>query len=417
MTKKFFIIAGEASGDLLGSKLIAELKLQNSQSEFIGVGGKLMQEQGLISIFPMEELSVMGFFEVVPHLAKILRRIKQTADLIIEEKPDFLITIDSPDFCFRVVKKLQSLVTKKSTRSEQSERMRDLPLSFYLGGEGDGGLRRCIGPKKIHLIAPSVWAYRPKRAEKISKLYDLLLAILPFEPPYFEKYGLKTIFIGNPIIENAPDFSEKKSENLRFRKKYSIAENDVLICVTPGSRSGEVKKIFPEFIGAINLLSQKIPNLKIVIPLTDKTRDLVLEMVQELKVEYFLIEKDEKDSALFATDFALAKSGTNTLEFSLYHIPMLIAYKINFLTHFIVKRMIKIKFANLINLILNKELIPEMLQKNCEAEKIATLLEKLILDKNFAEKQISESAAALKLMGLGSVINPSKKAAQEILKL
>lgn len=273
------------------------------------------------------------------------------------------------------------------------------------------------GPKKVHLIAPSVWAYRPKRAKKISKLYDLLLAILPFEPPYFEKYGLKTIFIGNPIVENAPDFSAKKSENLRFRKKYLIAENDLVICITPGSRNGEVKRIFPEFIGAINLLSQKIPNLKIVIPLVDKTRDLVLEMAQELKVEYFLIEKDEKNSALFATDFALAKSGTNTLEFSLYRIPMIIAYKINFLTHFIVKRMVKIKFANLINLILNKELIPEMLQKNCEAEKISAVLEKLILDKNFAEKQITESASALKLMGLGSVVNPSQKAAQEILKL
>lgn len=385
--KKFFLIAGEASGDLLGSKLMKELKLQEQGAEFIGVGGKLMQEQGLISIFPMEELSVMGFLEVVPHIAKLLRRIKQTAEIIEQEKPDFLITIDSPDFSFRVVKKVVS---------RQSSVVR--------------------GMKKIHLIAPSVWAYRPGRAEKISRLYDLLLAILPFEPPYFEKYGLKTIFIGNPIVENAPDFSQKKSENLRFRKKYSIAENDILICATPGSRNGEVKRIFPEFIGAINLLSQKIPNLKIVIPLVDKTRSLVLEMAKDLKVEYFLIEKDEKNSALFATDFALAKSGTNTLEFSLYHIPMIVAYKINFLTHFIVKRMIKIKFANLINLILNKELIPEMLQKNCEAEKISALLEKLILDKNFAEKQLSESLVALKLMGLGSSENPSKKAAMEILK-
>jgi lipid-A-disaccharide synthase len=270
--------------------------------------------------------------------------------------------------------------------------------------------------KKIHLIAPSVWAYRPKRAEKISKLYDLLLAILPFEPPYFEKYGLKTVFIGHPIVENAPDFSAKESENLRFRKKYLIEEKDVVICVTPGSRNGEVKKIFPEFIEAINLLAKKIPNLKVLIPLVDKTRNLVLKMAKDLKVDYFLIEKDEKNSAFFATDFALAKSGTNTLEFSLYRIPMIIAYKINFFTHFIVKRMVKIKFANLINLILNKELIPEMLQNNCESKQISNCLEKLILDKNFAQKQISESLAALKLMGLGSSENPSKKAAMEILK-
>lgn len=391
MTKKIFLIAGEASGDLLGSKLIKELKLElarkNEYAEFIGIGGKLMCEQGLISIFPMEELSVMGIMEVVPHIPKLLRRINQTVETIIKEKPDFVITIDSPDFCFRVLKKV---VSRKSLVVSQM--------------------------KKVHLIAPSVWAYREGRARKISKLYDLLLCILPFEPPYFEKYGLKTVFIGHPITENAPNFSKKELANADFRKKYSIKEDDVVICITPGSRNGEVKKIFPEFIGAINLLSEKIPNLKVVIPLVDKTRQLVFEMAQDLQVEYFLIEKDEKNSALFATNFALAKSGTNTLEFSLYHIPMIIAYKINFLTHFIIKRMVKITYANLINLILNKELIPEMLQTNCDAKKISVLLEKLISDKIYAQKQISESVAALKLMGLESSENPSQKAAKEILK-
>ncbi len=386
MTKKFFIIAGEASGDLLGSKLIRELKLLEPNAEFVGVGGKLMQEQGLISIFPMEELSVMGFMEIVPHLAKLLRRINQTAETIIAEKPDFLITIDSPDFCFRVMNKL-------------SKRNRG---NF----------------KRTHLIAPSVWAYREKRAEKISKLYDLLLAILPFEPPYFEKYGLKTVFIGHPILENAPDFSKKAEENLRFRKKYSIAESDLVICLTPGSRSSEVKKIFPEFIAAVNFLAERqIPkSIKVIIPLIDKTRDLVCEMAKALKVEYFLIEKDEKNSAFFATNFALAKSGTNALELSLYHVPLLIAYKINSITHFFLKRMVKIKFANLVNLILNEEIIPEMLQKNCEGKKLAAVLEKLISNKNLAENQIEKAAKALELMGLESLETPSQKAAKEILK-
>lgn len=387
MTKKIFLIAGEASGDLLGSKLIKELKAQlaakNQHAEFIGVGGKLMQEQGLISIFPMEELSIMGFAEVVPHLKKILRRIAQTAEVIVKEKPNFVITIDSPDFCFRVMKKLQN---------------------FHAA-------------KKIHLIAPSVWAYREGRAEKISKLYNLLLAILPFEPPYFEKYGLKTVFIGHPITENAPDFGRKELLNSDFRQKYSIKKNDVVICITPGSRNGEVKKIFPEFIGAVNLLSEKFPNLKVVIPLVDKTRDIVCEMSSELKTEYFLIEKEEKNAAFFASDFALAKSGTNTVELSLYRIPMIVAYKINVLTHFLVKRMVKIKYANLVNLILNKELIPEMLQDNCNSAKISVVLEELISDRNHAQKQITESAAALKMMGLGSSESPSHKAASEILKL
>ncbi len=385
--KKFFVIAGEASGDLLGSKLIYELKLQNPDSQFIGVGGKLMQEQGLVSIFPMEELAVMGFMEVVPHLFKLLRRIKQTAETIIREKPDFVITVDSPDFCFRVMKRLV----------DSRESIVD---SF----------------KKVHLIAPSVWAYREGRAEKISKLYDLLLAILPFEPPFFEKYGLKTVFIGHPLITNAPDFSQKTEFNLAFRRKHKIAESDLLICVTPGSRVSEVQKIFPEFIGAINLLAAKFPQIKVAIPTVQKTRELVVEMAKSLKVEYFFVEDEEKKSLFFASDFAVAKSGTNAVEFSLYRIPMLIAYKINFLTHFIVKRMIKIQFANLVNLILNQEIIPEMLQKKCRAKKIAEVLEKLISDKSFAQTQMIKSELALKMMGLGSIDNPSQKAAKEILK-
>lgn len=386
MKKKFFIIAGEASGDVLGAKLMAQIKEQlsaeNKQVDFIGVGGRLMEEEGLLSIFPMEELSIMGFLEVVPHIPKLLRRIKQTANTIISENPDCVITIDSPDFCFRVAKKLQK----------------------YQG-------------KKVHLIAPSVWAYREGRAEKISKLYDLLLAILPFEPPYFEKYGLKTAFIGHPIVETAPDFSVKKFKNLEFRERHKIALDDILLCVTPGSRNGEVKKIFPEFIEAINLLSQEKSNLRVVIPLADKTRDLVKQMANNLKVKYSLIGKDEKESSFFAADFALAKSGTNNIEMSLYQLPMIIAYKINFITHFIVKRMIKIKYANLVNLIANKEIIPEMLQEKCVGEKIFKQLATLLEDESLVHKQISESKVSLSLMGLGSAEKSSLKGAKEILNI
>lgn len=387
MTKKFFVIAGEASGDVLGAKLIAELKAQNNGAEFLGVGGRLMKEQGLKSIFPMEELSVMGFLEVLPHIPKLLRRIKQTADKIIETNPDFVITIDSPDFCFRVIKTLK----RKNLGSANI--------------------------KKVHLIAPSVWAYREGRAEKISKLYDLLLAILPFEPPYFEKYGLKTVFIGHPIVENAPDFSKKSELNESFRKKRNVALDADLLCLMPGSRNGEVTRIFPELIKAANILAQKKSNLKVVIPLVEKTRKLVSEMAKSLKVEYFLIEKEEKEAAFFASNFAVAKSGTNTVELSLYQIPMIVVYKLNFLTHFLVKRMVKINFANLVNLILNKEIIPEMLQNECKGEKIFVALEKLMSDENEAQRQISESKKALKLMGLGFAQNPSQKAAQEILKI
>lgn len=367
--KKFFIIAGEASGDLLGSKLIRELKLLQPDAIFFGVGGKLMKEQGFASIFPMEDLSVMGFAEVLPHLPKLLRRIKQTAAAINQEQPDFVITIDSPDFSFRVAKKIRG--------------------NF----------------KKIHLIAPSVWAYREGRAKKIAKLYDLLLCILPFEPPYFEKHGLKTVFIGHPLLENSSQIESKKKE-----------EKPLLIALTPGSRSSEVKKIFPEFIDAINSLAQKIPNFSVVIFLVDKTRELTISMASRLRVPYSFCEQKDKKTIFPQIDFALTKSGTNTLEFSLHRIPIIVAYKINWLSYLVAKILIKIKFANLLNLIANREIIPEMLQQNCEAHKISALLEKMILNPNLVQKQIDETQKSLKIMGLGSLENPSKKAAEEILR-
>lgn len=381
MIKKFFIIAGEASGDLLGSKIINEIKLQNPHSVFLGVGGKLMKESGLKSIFPMEELSVMGFFEVLPHIPKLIKRINFTAQEIINQKPDYIITIDSPDFCFRVIKKVNSLTKAK----------------------------------KIHLIAPSVWAYREGRAKKIAKLYDLLLAILPFEPPYFEKYGLKTIFIGHPIVEDAPDFAQKKIINSNFRSSKKIQEDDIIIYLTPGSRISEVKKIFPEFIGAINLLSKEFSNLKIIIPFVGRTKDLIEQLSKNLQVEYFLIDNFEKKDAMFSSNYALAKSGTNTIEISLYKIPMIIAYKVNFITYLILKFLVKIKYANLINLIMNKEVITEMLQIDCEPKKLFLKLRELISKNNIAELQIKESEEALKIMGLGNKDNPIKKSVKAIL--
>jgi lipid-A-disaccharide synthase len=238
---------------------------------------------------------------------------------------------------------------------------------------------------------------------------------LPLEPPYFEKYGLKSVFIGNPICENAPDFSQKSEKNLEFRQKNNISENDILICITPGSRISEVKKIFPEFIGAANLLFEKYPNLKLLIPLIAKTQDLVSQMAIDLKAPYILVEGDSKKSMMFATNFAMAKSGTNALEFSLYKIPLLISYKLNLLSYYMFKAVVKIKFANLINLILNKEVIPELLQYKCNSKEIFKTIDNLILNQDLANLQISQSDIALRTMGLGALENPSRKAAKEIL--
>ena len=375
---KIFIIAGEASGDLLGSKVIAgfknKLKDNKKNLNFVGIGGLLMKEEGLKSIFPMEDLSVMGIAEVIPHIPKLLKRIKQTVDAIIEEKPDLVVTIDSPDFSFRVIKKLLKEVARNDTLSNEIKSL-----------------------KKIHLIAPSVWAYRANRAKKIAKLYDLLLAILPFEPPYFEKYGLKTIFIGNPIVEKSPDFKKKNVCDKEFRQKYNIKVTDKIIYVTPGSRISEVKRIFPQFIKAINLLAKDYDNIKIVIPTVKKTVNLVKKMSQNINCDYFLIDNNEKESALFSSNFALAKSGTNNIEISLYKIPLIIAYRFNFFTYLLAKIMIKVKFANLINIILNKQLIPELIQYNCKENRIYQELKNLINNENICQKQVKEAQLALNI--------------------
>ncbi|MBL6665023.1 MAG: lipid-A-disaccharide synthase, partial [Rickettsiales bacterium] len=263
----------------------------------------------------------------------------------------------------------------------------------------------------------SVWAYREGRAKKISNFYDLLLTILPFEPPYFTKYGLKSVFIGHPITENKADLSKKEEVNKAFRKKHHIASDDKVICIIPGSRVGEVTKIYPEFIKAINILKGQYNNIVAVIPLTPKTSDIVKKISKNLVTRYVLINRDEKEAAFFASNFALAKSGTNNLELSLYQIPTIIAYKVNKLSYFLAKMLIKVRFINLINIILNEPIIVEMIQEDCQGEKMAKELDKLLKSEQLQNDQINLSKKALALLGLNFKETPSKKAAKEIIEL
>lgn len=386
---RIFIIAGEPSGDVLGAKLMAEIKQQNGAVEFFGIGGSKMTEQGLNSIFPMSDLSLMGFVEIIPHIPKLLKRISQTVEAIIQSKAQMVITIDSPDFCFRVMKRLKS-------------------------NHKSGNI------KKIHFIAPTVWAYRAKRAQKIAKLYDLLLAILPFEPPYFEKYGLETLFIGHPITEkkqfiNKHNQYQIKDDDLDELTQNRLRGNSLVICAMIGSRIGEVKRMLPEIVEAVNILGNKYKNLVVLIPTIARTKQLIEENLGLFKVKTMVLDESEKYQAFKASNLAIAKSGTNNLEIAIAKLPMITIYKINPITHFFVKRMVKIKFANLINIILNKELIPELLQDNCCAKKIAFVAENLIANPQIMQNQIDESQKVLEILGLNSDETPSKKAVRKIL--
>lgn len=389
---KILIIAGEQSGDVLGSKLIAQIKSSRKDVEFVGIGGKLMEAQGLKSLFSIEELSVMGILEVASQIPKILKLIRQTVRYIYKQKPDIIITIDAPDFSFRVIERFRSASIRR-----------------------DDGL--FLKTKKVHFVAPSVWAYRESRAEKVAGLYNLLLAILPFEPPFFERYGLKTVFVGHPIIEIEPDFKNKLRISSEFRKEMGFAQDDLILCVMPGSRNGEVKRIFPEFIKAINLLSKDKKNLKVIIPTVPKTADLVKKMSKKINVKYDFVDQDKKSNALLATDFALVKSGTNSLEISLNRIPMVVGYKFNLLTYLIGKMLVKVKFANLLNLIIDKEIIPEMVHFKCKGVKIYKALSRLIDNQKLAKNQVNSALQVMKILGYGSAEKSTEKSVKEILSL
>lgn len=374
---KLYIIAGEASGDRYGAGLMRELKLRRPDLEIRGIGGPLMEAEGLNSLFPMGELSLMGFWEIVPHIPKLLRRIRETVEDIRAFAPDMVITIDSPGFCCRVAKALQN-------------------DPFTL----------------VHYVAPTVWAYKPGRAKKFAKLFDHLLVILPFEPPYFDAVGLKNTYIGHPIMETILPESGQA-----FREKHHIRETDTLICLMPGSRITEIKRLLPIFLKTVQLMTAA-KNLKIAIPVLPHLKGTIEKLVDASPVAAILIDTDkEKYECLKTADIALVKSGTGTFEVAMAGCPMVVAYKVSTISYWIIRLLAKIRYVNLINLTLDRELIPEFLQKNCTPFLLSQSLDQLLTNSALRQEQRTQTAAVLENMGFGQVQKPSAKAAEVMLGL
>jgi lipid-A-disaccharide synthase len=378
--KKIFIIAGEESGDSLGSKLIRAIKAKNNNVEFIGVGGIKMATEGLNTIFPMQEISLMGFLEVVPHLPKLIKRINETVDRIILEQPDVLVTIDSPGFNYRIAKKLK-------------EKKFDI--------------------KKIHFVAPSVWAYKAHRAKRTAELFDHLIAILPWEPEYFEKEGLRTTFIGHPIFEDLKFMDEGEKKN--FRNDYNYNDTDKVIAILPGSRMGEIKRLLPVFVDAAKKIAAQNANAKFILMPTENLRELAVKSEHEIPNCITVSDTEEKRKLLQVCDAAIVKSGTVALEVAALECPNIICYKINALSHWMIRKMLYIDFANLINIAAKKEIIRELIQEDCTSENIAKEISKLINSTAVARGQIEEAKYELVEMGLGATAKPSDKAADVVL--
>ncbi len=372
-----FLIAGEPSGDILGGRLMAALK-DSGDMRFAGIGGQYMTRQGLESLFPMRELSLMGLAEVLPHIPRLLRRIRQTADKVRELKPDILITIDAPDFNFRVARRLKG---------------EGIPL--------------------VHYVAPSVWAWKPGRARKIAGFLDHIMTLLPFEPPYFETEGLAATFVGHPVVESGAD----KGNGVEFRRRHNISADVPLICVLPGSRHSETARLLPIFSETLGILKKKMPDLQAVVPTMPGVAKEVAEAVSGWPVPVQMVEGNEhKFSSFAASDVALAASGTVALELAMAGTPTVIAYKMNPLTGWLASLLIRVRFANIVNIILDREAVPERLQKNCTPKCLARAVDELLGSEAAREKQINDCKDAMRRLGLGGP-SPSRRAAEVVLSI
>ncbi|SLN09609.1 Lipid-A-disaccharide synthase [Roseovarius gaetbuli] len=380
---RVFVIAGEASGDKLGAALMAGLK-SLTEVEFSGVGGPLMEAEGLQSLFPMDELSVMGLAEVLPKYPALKRRLNQTVEAALGFAPDILITIDSPDFCLRVARKVKAASAIRT----------------------------------VHYVAPSVWAWRAGRAAKMARVIDHVLALLPFEPPFMTAAGMECDFVGHPVVaEPRPSAQDVAA----FRARHGLTDAPLLM-VLPGSRRGEVTRLTPIFGEVIARLAHERPDTRLVLPTSRHLAALVREMVADWTIVPLVLAPEDgqtpaeftaqKACAFHAADWALAASGTVSLELAAARTPMVIAYDMNWLSRTLIWRMLKVDTLTLVNLVSETRAVPEFIGKACRAELIAPELLKLMEDPG---AQMAAMETTLERLGMGGEA-PGLRAARAVLK-
>lgn len=385
---KVFIIAGEPSGDKLGRSLMDGLiELTDGRVEFSGVGGEMMQGAGLKSLFPMSDLSIMGLLEVIPAIPMIKRRIAQTAKVAIAMQPDAFITIDSPDFCLRVGKKL------REARPDQ---------------------------RTIHYVAPSVWAWRPERAAKMAKTVDHVLALLPFEPPYMEAEGMTCDFVGHPICMEAiptPDDVHSVLADLELNS------TDEIISILPGSRRSEIKRLLPVYKDAVALINESRPDAKFILPAARPVLDEIKAQLAGSDLPIYLLDPTEFDAATAehrkraayaASTAALATSGTISLDLARQRCPMVIAYNANWLSVMIGRRLWLNDRINLVNIVTDSYVVPELLAENCTARKAAQSVLDILNNKETMAAHIAACEDTMQQLGEGAE-DPGLRAARSVL--
>lgn len=386
---KVFIIAGEPSGDKLGGNLMQGLSdLTKRQVIFAGVGGEMMQAAGLKSLFPMSDLSIMGLFEVIPSIPKLKRRISETVVAALSMRPDVFITIDSPDFSLRVGRKVKE----------------SLPEQF-----------------SVHYVAPSVWAWRPERAAKMAKSVDHVLALLPFEPPFMQAEGMSCDFVGHPAAtEERPD----QGLITKVLTGFGLKPTDDIISILPGSRRSEIKRLLPIYMQAITVMLKAKPDLKFILP---AARPILTEVSAQLANRNLPIHvldptgyvpnvaESRKRAVYAASCAALATSGTIALDLSKQRCPMVVAYRASWMTEWAVKRLAKTDRANLINIVTDSYVVPELLFDKCTPEAVAKAVLDILNDKEIRDAQIAACENTMVQLGEGGDA-PGLRAAQSVIE-
>jgi lipid-A-disaccharide synthase len=354
--KKIFILTGEPSGDKLASTVINKLKKKHSDIEYLSVGGSHLNSLGIKSIYNLEEITYIGFTSVILNLFKIRNKINETVKKIIEFNPDILFSVDSPDFTLRVAEKVKS-----------------------------------INPniKTIHYVAPQVWVWREGRVKKFKKFLDHILLLFDFEKKYFDKENIPNTFVGHPLLE-------QETKN-KIDLSNIVSNNKKIISLFCGSRSSEVNLLLPILIDFINMMNTKFDNFTFVFHTTDENMNFIKGKINDINLENVEVISDEniKKQLLNYSIFAVSKSGTVSLEICNAKVPSIIIYKMNFLNFLIVKMLVKIKFANIINIINNQEVIPELIQKECNAKEIYNSVVYFLKNPELMKKQINDCEETL----------------------
>ena len=373
--KKIFVLTGEPSGDKLASTVISKLKLENPEIEYLSVGGTHLKKLGISSIFDLKDITYLGFTTVLLNIFKIQSKINKTVSEIIKFNPDILFSVDSPDFTLRVAERVKKINNNIKT---------------------------------IHYVAPQVWVWRKNRVKKIKKFIDHMLLLFDFEKKYFAEENITNTFVGHPLIEN--------SQNNKTLIESILPKEKKIISLFPGSRKSETNVLLPILMDFIKLMNKKHDGYFFYFHATEENKNLIIENIKSSNIENLDVASEEniKSKILSNSVFAVSKSGTVSLQICNSNIPSIIIYKLSFINFMIFKMLVNVKFANIINIINDKEVIPELLQNECNAEEIYKTVIYFLKNPELIQKQLTDCSKTLD--GIRSKTSSAGEASSILLK-